>query len=212
MFGKRSETYTNLHLYKALRLTNYVRDSLHFCATRRFRGSIVRDRFMLWSQIIYGHRTASISPKIVRFYGARPAAGRIVRFVYHFLDIVRCPVKFRYYLKFHGARTAFGRVIEGKITSAGHRTVPGRRPAGVFTHRTGTGRFLFIIYMIPTAPVRAPYGARPGIVRCLTSARKLKKSLNKSADARPGTGRCFMSQTATGEKRRVFAKEHIAFT
>jgi len=23
-------------------------------------------------------------------------------------------------------------------------------------------------------------------------------------DARPGTGRCFMSQTATGEKRRVF--------
>jgi len=31
-------------------------------------------------------------------------------------------------------------------------------------------------------------------------------------DARPGTGRCFMSRTATGEKRRVFAEEHIAFT
>ena len=28
------------------------------------------------------------------------------------------------------------------------------------------------------------------IVRCLTSARNFKKSLNKSADARPGTGRC----------------------
>ena len=31
-------------------------------------------------------------------------------------------------------------------------------------------------------------------------------------DARPGTGRCLMSQTATGEKRRVFAEELIAFT
>jgi len=30
-------------------------------------------------------------------------------------------------------------------------------------------------------------------------------------DARPGTGQCFMSRTATGEKRRVF-EEHIAFT
>jgi len=83
-----------------------------------------------------------------RPYGARPAAGRIVRFFIIFLDIVRCPVKFRYYLKFHSARTAFGRVIEGKITSAGHRTVPGRRPAGVFTHRTGTGRFLLNIYIV----------------------------------------------------------------
>jgi len=58
-----------------------------------------------------------------------------------FLDIVRYPVKFRYYLKFHGACTAFGRVIKGKMTSAGHRTVPGRRPAGVCTHRTGIGRW-----------------------------------------------------------------------
>jgi len=32
------------------------------------------------------------------------------------------------------------------------------------------------------------------------------------ADARPGTGRCFMSQNATGEKRHVFAEERIAFT
>jgi len=65
------------------------------------------------SQIIYGHRTAPVSPKIVRFFGARPAAGRIVRFLIEFLVIVRCPVKFRYYLKFHGARAAFGWVIEG---------------------------------------------------------------------------------------------------
>jgi len=27
-------------------------------------------------------------------------------------------------------------------------------------------------------------------------------------DARPVTGRCFMSRTATGEKRRAFAEEH----
>ena len=47
-----------------------------------------------------------------RPYGARPAAGRIVRFMIICLDIVRCPVNFRYYLKFHGVRTAFGRVIK----------------------------------------------------------------------------------------------------
>ena len=32
-------------------------------------------------------------------------------------------------------------------------------------------------------PDRAPYGARPDIVRCLTSAKNIKISLNKSADA-----------------------------
>ena len=39
-------------------------------------------------------------------------------------------------------------------------------------------------------PARAPFGAWPGIVRCLSSARNFNKSLNKSADARLGTGRC----------------------
>jgi len=97
----------------------------------------------------------------------RPAGGRKNRTIFdHFLDIVRCPVKFRYYLKFHGARTAFGRVIGGKMTSVGHRTVPGRRPAGVCTHRTDTGRFLFKIYIVRfqrfpsrhrTVPARASY-------------------------------------------------------
>jgi len=71
-----------------------------------------------------------------RPYGARPAAWRIVQFFYQFLNIVRCPVKFRYYLKFHGARTAFGRANEGKMTSAGHRTVPGRRLYTSDGHRT----------------------------------------------------------------------------
>jgi len=91
---------------------------------------------MLRSQIIYGHRTASI-------YFTLPAAGRIVRNFVLFLDIIRCPilgypgvislaksplgirgwrcpVKFSYYLKFHGALTAFCRVIDGTMTSAGH--------------------------------------------------------------------------------------------
>ena len=31
-------------------------------------------------------------------------------------------------------------------------------------------------------------------------------------DARPGTGRCFMSRIATGEKRRVFSEVHILST
>ena len=116
---------------------------------------------MLWSQIIYGHRTASISP--VRL----PAGGMKNRTNYHqFLDIVRCPVKFRYYFKFHGARTAFGRVNKGKMTAAGHRTVPGRRPIGVCTQQAGAGRFLFKIYIVGfqrcpsghhTVPSRASY-------------------------------------------------------
>ena len=107
---------------------------------------------MLWSQIIYGHCTASISPNIVRFYGARTAPGRrheeSCDFFYQFLDILRCPVMLRFYFKFHGARTAFGRVNEGKMTSAGHRTVSGwsfTTPAG---HRTTS------------------YGARAGTGRC----------------------------------------------
>jgi len=116
---------------------------------------------MLCLLIIYGHRTASISQKIVRFYGARTAAGRIVRF-YHFLDTVRCPVKFRYYLKFHGARTEFGRINEGKMTSAGYRTVSGRRPTGVCTHRTGTGRFLFKMYIVRFQRCPAGHRTVPG--------------------------------------------------
>ena len=71
-----------------------------------------------------------------RPYGAQPATGRIVRFFIIFLDIVRCPVKFRHYLKFHGAHTAFGRIIEGKMTSAGHHTAPGRRLHTSDGHRT----------------------------------------------------------------------------
>jgi len=48
------------------------------------------------------------------------------------------------------------------MKSVGHRTVSGRRPAGVCTHRTGTGRFLFKLY----------------IVLFLTIARNYRKSLN----------------------------------
>jgi len=106
-------------------------------------------------------------------------------------------VKLRYYLKFHGARTAFGRVIKGKMTSAGHRTVPGQRPVGVCTHRTGTGRFLY---------KKLSYdfnGARPGTVRCPAGHRTMSDKrydqhllknwpmpVRAPDDARPGTGRC----------------------
>jgi len=125
----------------------------------------------------YGVYFAKKRTILRRPYGARLAAGRNVQFFIIFLDIVRCPVKFRSYLKFHGARTAFGRVIEGKITSYGARPAfshIGRAPDKFY--------LLFISY--------DSNGARPGIVRCLTSARKLKKLLNKSADVCPGTGRC----------------------
>jgi len=41
----------------------------------------------------------------------RQAGGRKNRTIFIiFLDIVRCPVKFRYYLKFHSARTAFAHI------------------------------------------------------------------------------------------------------
>jgi len=157
---------------------------------------------MLWSQIIYGrlfHQKSYDSTAPVR----RQPAAWIVRFFCQLLDIVRCPVKFRYYLKFHGARSAFGRVNEGK------------------THRTGTGRFLFKIYIVGfqrcasghrTVPGRASYDVwqAPGTLKNLFTNRPMP--VRAPDDARTGTGRCFMSRTATGEKRRVFAEEHIAFT
>ena len=46
----------------------------------------------------------------------RQAGGRKNRAILgYFLGIVRCPVKFKYYLKFHGARTTFCRVIKGRL-------------------------------------------------------------------------------------------------
>jgi len=106
---------------------------------------------MLWSQIIYGHRTASFSGNTYDSTAPvrRPAGGRkYCTIFYQILDIVLCQVKFKYYLKFHGARTAFGKVIDGKMTSTGHRTVLGRQPTGVCTHWTGSGRFLFKINIV----------------------------------------------------------------
>ena len=47
---------------------------------------------MLWLQIIYGHRTATILPTIVRFYSARTVPGRRQGESYdfgHCVDIVR---------------------------------------------------------------------------------------------------------------------------
>jgi len=130
-----------------------------------------RSLALLWHT--YDICNAMVTNHLRRPYGARPAAGRIVRFFIIFLDIVRCPVKFRYYLKFHGARTAFGRVIEGKITSAGHRTVPGRRPSGVFTHRTAPDDFYLIFISYDSN------GARPGTVRCPAGHRTMTDKRQK---------------------------------
>jgi len=91
-----------------------------------------------------------------RPYGARPASGKIVRFLNIFKTSYRA--YFRYYLKFHGARTAFGRVIEGTMRSTGHRMVPGWRPAGVCRHRTGTERFLYTKFIVRFQ--RCPTGQR----------------------------------------------------
>jgi len=61
----------------------------------------------------YGHKSSTVTERRLvhqKSYnstapanGARTAPGRRQE---EFLDIVRCPVKFRYYFKFHGARMA----------------------------------------------------------------------------------------------------------
>jgi len=96
--------------------------------------------------LCYSHKSRAFRKNrtiLRRPYVDRPAAGIIVRFLINDLDIVGCSVKFMYYLKFHGTRTAIGTVMRGKWP-----TMPGRRPAGVCTHRTGTGRCLFKIYIV----------------------------------------------------------------
>ena len=113
-----------------------------------------------------------------RPYSARPAAGRIVRFFIKFLDIVRCPVNIRYYLKFHGARTAFVVSLRVKSHRPGNVRCPdSARPA--FAH---IGRapddfcYIFISY--------DSNGARLGTVRCLAGHRTMsdkRQELSKIA-------------------------------
>jgi len=53
-----------------------------------------------------------------------------------------------------------------------------------------------------TVPVRRPAGSRKN--RTIKGIfMNFRQSLNTSANARPWTGRCFMSRSATGEKRHV---------
>jgi len=129
--------------------------------------------FILWSQIIYGHRTASTSPKNRMILRRQE---KLKRFLNIFLDIERCPVKFRCYLKFHCARTAFGRVIEGKMTSV--RTARGRPLHTWDRHRTN---FVLTFYRtIPTVPNQTSY-------HVWQAPRTLKNILTNPApgDARP---------------------------
>jgi len=83
-----------------------------------------------------------------------------------------------------------------------------RRPAGVCTKRTGTGRFLFKTYIVRFKWCNVWQAL--GTFKNLLTNRPMP--VRAPDDARPGTGRCFISRIATGEKRRVFAEEHIAFT
>jgi len=83
-----------------------------------------------------------------------------------------------------------------------------RAPYGVFFTKNRT-------------PVRRPAGGRknrtifyhflaPEIFKNLLSNRPMP--VRAPDDARPGAGRCDMGRTATGERRRVYAEVHIAFT
>jgi len=79
------------------------------------------------------------------------------------------------------------------MTSAGHRTALahiGRAPDD------------FCLKFIS-------YNSNSAWAQYLPSARNFMKYFNKPEDARPGTGRCFMSRTATGEKRCVYAEVHL---
>jgi len=85
------------------------------------------------------------------------------------------------------------------MTSAGHRTVPGRCPAGVCTHRTGTGRFLYKEIIVRfqwcptghrTVPGRTSYDVwqAPRTFKNLLTNRPMP--VRAPDDVRPGTGRC----------------------
>jgi len=54
-------------------------------------------------------------------------------------------------------------------------------------------------------------GDRSGTVRCPAGHRTMceKSKELENLYTNPGTGRCFLSRTATGEKQRVFAEVHI---
>jgi len=78
-----------------------------------------------------------------------------------FFDIVRCPVKFRYY-----ARMVFCRVIECPHIE--------RAPYNLVN---------FLNSPISTAIVMTTFGTRTGIVRRLKSAGSFRKPINKSVDA-----------------------------
>ena len=134
---------------------------------------------MLWSQIIYRHRTASIAQK--KSSCRRPGAVESYDFLVNFLDIIRCPVKLSYYIKFHGARTTFCWVIEGTITSAGHRL-----------HTSDGHRTIFWKFN--------SYDFNGG---------RASYDVWKEQGTFENLFTSFMSRTATGEKRRVFAEVHI---
>jgi len=109
-------------------------------------------------------------------------------------------LKLKHYLKFHGARAAFCRVIEGKTTSTG------------LLHTSEGNQTVLVQYLnrsIQRRPSRhrtVPNLASYDIRKAPITSRPIP--VQASDDARP----IFLSRTATGEKRRVFAEVHIAST
>ena len=111
------------------------------------------------------------------------------------------------------------------MTPIGHRMVPGRRLAGVCTvvrfQRRPSGHCKMSEKRKELSKIseRVPDKQYPGqiVPRHFCTCGQIVPprfalSLNKSPDDPSGTGLCFMSQTATGEKRRVLAEVHIAST
>ena len=115
---------------------------------------------MLWSQIIYGHRTASISPKY-RTILRRPAGGRKNRTIfYRFLDIVRCPVKLgTTYNSTAPVRRLVGSLRVKSLRPGTVRCLDGARPAFLHIGRAPDDFYLIFISYDSN-------GAHPGTVRC----------------------------------------------
>ena len=132
---------------------------------------------VLWSQINYGHLSASILPhkKIVWFYGALAVTGTMV----NLLDIIHWSL---------GTTENFVAPVRRFVGSMWEMFPhPGsvRCPACISTHWTCTGNFVYISSCsISTATIWCPVGH---LVGCLKSIRSIPKSCFKLADARQGT-------------------------
>ena len=125
------------------------------------------------------------------------------------------------YLKIYGTHTAFCRVMEDKVASAGHSTVPRQPPFGVSTHRTGT-RWLSLKFKSYDFN-----DDRPSIVRCPAGHCSMSVNCQELLIFFKRIGRCpsvhqimpfrapvdvLLVELPPGKKRRVCSEVHIATT